>query len=108
MSKHHQHHEHHAEPKTFEEKVNAQLHEATSQIEAIEARAKGKLAQVEVDAINSLKTMRQEIGKKSQDLKTSGEEKAAQIKAEIESDLAKFKTSLEQFRTKAKSHTAGK
>jgi len=99
---------HHAEPKTFEEKVNAQLHEAKSQIDAIEAGGKGKLAQAEVNAINSLKTMRQEIDKKSQDLKTSGEEKATQIKAEIEADLAKFKASLEQFGTKAKGQSAAK
>ena len=99
---------HQAEPKTFEEKVSAQLHEANSQIEAIEARAKGKLAQAEVNAINGLKTMRREIDKKSQDLKTSGEAKAAQIKAEIEADLAKFKASLEQFSTKVKSHSAAK
>ena len=99
---------HHAEPKTFGEKVSTQLHEANSQIEAIEARAKGKLAQAEVDAINSLKTLTREIDKKRQDLKTSGEEKAAQIKAEIEADLAKIKTSLEQFHAKAKSHSAAK
>ncbi len=43
----------------------------------------GKLAQAEIDAINSLKAKRQEIDKKRQDLKTSGEAKAAQIKAEI-------------------------
>jgi len=99
---------HHAEPKTFAEKVSAQLHDAKSQIEAIEAGAKGKLPQAEVEAINGLKTMRREIDKKSQDLKTSGEEKAAQVQAEIESDLAKLKTSLEQFRTKVKSQAATK
>lgn len=74
---------HHAEPKTFAEKVSAQLHEAKSQIEAIEASTKGKLAQAEVDAVKSLKTTRHEIEKKSQQLRTAGEAEAAQIKAEI-------------------------
>jgi uncharacterized protein involved in exopolysaccharide biosynthesis len=64
------------------------------------------LAQAEIDAINSLKAKRQEIDKKRQDLKTSGEAKAAQIKAEIEADLAKFKASLDQFGTKVKSQVA--
>ena len=99
---------HHAEPKTFEEKVSAHLHEAKSQIEAIEASAKGKLAQADVDAINSLKTQRQEIDKKSQHLKTSGEAKAAQIKAEIEADIAKFNAAVEQFGAKLKSKSATK
>lgn len=99
---------HHAEPKTFEEKVSAHLHEAKSQIEAIEESAKGKLAQADVDAINSLKTARHEIDKKSQQLKTAGEPDAARIKAEIDADMTKFKASLEQFGTKLKSRAATK
>jgi hypothetical protein len=99
---------HHAEPKTFEEKVSAQLHEAKSQIESIEASAKGKLAQAEVDAISSLKTTRHEIDKKSQELKTAGEAKAAQIRAEIEADLAKFNAAVEHFASKLKSKSAAK
>jgi hypothetical protein len=94
--------------KAFEEKISAQLQEAKSKIEEIEAKTKGKLAQADIDAINALKTNRQEIDKKRQDLKTSGEAKAAQIKAEIESDLTKFKTSLDQFGTKVKSQAATK
>lgn len=97
---------HHVEPKTFEEKVSAHLHDAKSQIEAIEASAKGELAQAEVDAINSLKKQRQEIEKKSQDLKTSGQERAAQIKAEIEADIAKFNAAVERFGAKLKSKAA--
>ena len=50
--------------KAFEEKLSAQLQEAKSQIEGIEAHAKGKLAQAEIDAINGLKIKRQEIDKK--------------------------------------------
>ena len=99
---------HHAEPKTFEQKVSAHLHEAKSQIEAIEAGTKTKLAQAEVDAIHSLKKQRQEIENKSQDLKTSGEAKAAQIKAEIEADIAKFNAAVEQFGSKLKSKSASK
>jgi hypothetical protein len=94
--------------KAFEEKLSAQLQEAKSQIDGIEARAKGKMAQAEIDAINGLKTQRQEIEKKRQDLKTSGEAKAAQLKSEIETDMAKFKTSLDQLGTKVKSQVATK
>jgi vacuolar-type H+-ATPase subunit H len=94
--------------KAFEEKLSAQLQEAKSQIDGIEARAKGKMAQAEIDAINGLKTQRQEIEKKRQDLKTSGEAKAAQLKSEIEADMARFKTSLDQLGTKVKSQAATK
>jgi hypothetical protein len=94
--------------KAFEEKVSAQLQEATSKIEGIEARAKGTMAQAEIDAIKDLKTKRQQIDKKHQDLKTSSEAKAAQLRAEIDADMAKLKTSLEQFSTKVKSQAATK
>ena len=53
--------------KAFEEKISAQLQEAKSKIDEIDARAKGKMAQAEIDAINSLKSKRQEIDKKRQD-----------------------------------------
>jgi hypothetical protein len=94
--------------KAFEEKLSAQLQEAKSQIDGIEARAKGKMAQAEIDTIKGLKTQSQEIEKKRQDLKTSGEAKAAQLKSEIEADMAKFKTSLDQLGTKVKSQAATK
>jgi len=94
--------------KAFEEKVSAQLQEAKSKIDDIEAQAKGKMAQAEIDSINSLKVKRQEIEKKRQDLKTSGEAKATQIKAEIEAEMAKFKASLDQFGAKVKSQAASR
>src|SRR5579859_5495126 len=94
--------------KAFEEKVSAQLQEAKSKIDEIEGHAKGKMAQAEIDAINNLKSKRQEIDKKRQDLKTSSEARAVQIKAEIESDMSKFKASLDQFGAKVKSQVATK
>lgn len=94
--------------KAFEEKVNAQLQEAKTQIEGIEARAKGTMAQAEIDALDSIKTKRQEIDKKRQDLKASGEAKAAQLKTEIEADVVTLKMSLDQFGAKVKSQSARK
>ena len=37
-------------------KASEQLHKARSQVEEIEARAKGKMAQAEMDAINDHRT----------------------------------------------------
>lgn len=47
--------------KAFEENVSAQLQEAKSRIEGIEAHAKGTMAQAEIDTVNGFKTKRQEI-----------------------------------------------
>ena len=94
--------------KSFEDKVYAQLQEAKAQLEKLEATAKGKIAQAEVDALNALKTRRQEIEKKQQELKTAAAGKVAQLKTEIESEAAKFKESLNQLQSKFKAHTAAK
>jgi hypothetical protein len=93
--------------KAFEEKVSAQLQEAKSKIEGIEAEAKGRMAQAEIDAIKDFHAKRQEIEKKRQALNTMAEAKAAQARAEIESDLAKLKVSVDQFTTKVKAKAAG-
>jgi hypothetical protein len=90
------------EIKAYEEKVNAQLQQAKAQLGEFEAHAKGKMAQTEIDTINRLKSKHQEIDKKRQDLKTVSDAKAGQIKAEIDADVAKLKTSLADLGTKLK------
>jgi hypothetical protein len=88
------------ELKLYEEKISAQLQQAKLQLEQFEARAKEKKAQAEIETINALKTKKRQIDKKRQDLQRSGEAKVAQIKAEIDAEAAKLKTSLEQLATK--------
>jgi len=88
--------------KAFEEKISAQLQQAKAQLGELEAHAKSKMAQAEIDTINHLKTKQQEIDKKRQDLKTTGEAKVEQVKAEIDADVAKLKTSLAELATKLK------
>jgi len=98
-----------AEAKAHEDKISAQLHEAKALLDEIEAQAKKKKAQAEIETITDLKARKQEIDKKWQDLKSAGEAKVgAHIKADIEADIAKFKASLDHFRTKRKSHSAAK
>jgi hypothetical protein len=98
-----------AEVKAHGEKLSAQLNEAKALLDEFEAHAKKNKAQAEIDAINELKAKKQELDKKLQDLKSAGEEKVgADVKARIEADIAKFKASLESFRTKHKSHPATK
>ena len=97
-----------AEVKAYQEKINAQLQEAKAVLNGLEAHAKGKLAQSEIDAINRLKAKHQEIEKKvHHDLKTAGEVAvAAKVKTDIDSEVAKFKSSLDQLSAKVKSQSA--
>lgn len=94
-----------AETKAYQEKIGAQLHEAKALLEGLEARAKGKMAQSEIDTISRLKEKHQEIEKKANHgFKTAGEVAiAAKVKSDIDAEIAKFKTSLDQLNAKAKS-----
>ena len=97
-----------AEVKAYQEKVNAQLQQAKAVLNGLEAHAKGKLAQSEIDAINRLKAKHQEIEKKvHHDLKTAGEVAvAAKVKTNIDSEVAKFKASLDQLSAKVNKQPA--
>ena len=94
-----------AEIKAYQEKIDAQLHEAKALLNGFEAHVKGKLAQSEIDTISRLKAKHQEIDKKvHQDLKTTGEVAVtAKVKSDIDAEIAKFKASLDQLAAKAKS-----
>jgi|SRR6516162_11048526 hypothetical protein len=97
-----------AEIKAYREKINAQLQEAKAVLTGVEAHAKGKLAQSEIDTLNHLKTKHQEIEKKvHQDLKTAGEVAvAAKVKSDIDAEVTKFKASVDQLSQKIKSQPA--
>ena len=94
-----------AEIKAYQDKINAQLQEAKALLNGFEAHAKGKMAQSEIEAITRLKAKNQEIEKKvHHDLKTAGEVAiAAKVKADIDAEMARFKTSVDQFAAKFKS-----
>ena len=93
-----------AELKAHQDKISAQLHEAKARLEEFEAHARKNKAQAEIEKISGLKAKKQEIEKKLQQLaKTGVEAKAAvQIKANIEADLDKLKTSLGEIATRLK------
>lgn len=97
-----------AEIKAYQEKINAQLQEAKAVLNGLGAHAKAKLAQSEIDTIARLKAKNQEIEKKvHEDLKTAGAVAvAAKIKANIDAEMTKFKTSVDQLSAKIKSQSA--
>lgn len=97
-----------AEVKAHEEKISAQLHEAKALLEEVEAHARRKKAEAEIEKITGLKAKKQEIEKKVQQLvKTGLEAKAAvQIKADIEAEVAKLKTSLGEIANRLKNQAS--
>jgi hypothetical protein len=88
------------EIKAHEEKISAQLQQTRAQLQELEARAKGKASQAVIDAIHRLRTQHDEIEKKRQELRTIGEARAGQIKAEIDAGIANLKTSLAELNAK--------
>ena len=96
------------EIKAYEQKISAQLQEAKAVLKGIEAHAKGKLAQAEIDAINRLKAMHLEIEKKvNHDLKVAeAATLVAKVKADIDAEMIKFKAALDQLAAKVKGQPA--
>lgn len=87
-----------AEMKANHEKVSAQFDEVKALIQQIEAHARKNKAQTEIERLNDLKSKKQSIEKRWQKLlKTTGEAALAlKVKADIEADLAKLKSSLQE------------
>lgn len=96
------------EVKAHEEKINAQFHEAKALLDDIEAHARKRKAQAELEKINAMKTKKQEIENKwHHHLKTVGAAAVAlKVKSDVEAELAKLKTSLEEFASKQNTQTA--
>jgi predicted transcriptional regulator len=92
--------------KAYGEKLDGQLKQVASQIENVEGQAKQTMAQAEIDAIRTIKTKKQQIDRKREDLQKAGETAAARIKAEIDTDISGVKTSLEQVATRLKDQAA--
>ena len=92
--------------KAYQDKVAAQVQEAKAKLEQLEAKAKKKKAQGEIAAINTMKTAKQNIDRKLQDLKATHDSNVARAKTEIDADVAKFKASIDELSGKSKPQTA--
>lgn len=91
--------------KGYEDKIKAQMKEAKAKLDQFEARAREESAHAEITAINSLKTARQNIDRKLEDLKTTSETHLARAKASLDEDVATFKASVDDFATKFRTHS---
>jgi uncharacterized membrane protein len=86
----------------YEDKVRAQLQEATAKLDQLNAKAKEKQAQAELDVVRRLNTTKQNIEKKLKDLKTTSDVQVSSAKADIDSDVASFKSSINELAGKIK------
>ena len=91
--------------KAYEDKVSAQIQESKTKLEQLEASAKEKGAQAELNAINSLKSTRENIHRKVQDLKMMHENHMAHAQSAIDADVAAFKARIEELSAKLKTET---
>src|SRR5262249_14952141 len=90
--------------KAYQDKITSQVKEARTRLEELETKAKEQKAQAEIAAINRLKTTRENLDRKVQDLKTAHETHVAQAKAEIDAEVTKLKSSVDELAMKFKMH----
>jgi pyridoxal biosynthesis lyase PdxS len=94
--------------KAYEDDIAAQIREAKAKIEQLEAKAREKGAQGTTAVVNSLKAAKQNIEGKLQELKTTQDSNLARAKADIETDVARFKASIGELTEKLKTESAKK
>ena len=100
-----------AQPATiraYEDKVKAQLAEAKSKLDLLEATAREKQAQVEITAIAGLKTAKENIDRRIRDLKTTSDASLSRAKAAVESDVASLRTSIDNLTARIKNDVTTK
>jgi uncharacterized protein YukE len=88
----------------FEDQIAAQIQEGKARLEQLEAKAKGKGAEAETAAINTLKAAKQNISRKVQELKRTHESDMATAKADIEADVADLKSAIDALGAKLKNY----
>jgi F0F1-type ATP synthase membrane subunit b/b' len=94
--------------KAYEDKISAQLQDAKVKLAQFEAKAKEMKSQAEVAAVDSLKTAKANIDCKLQDLKKTHATHLTRAKAEIDADVATFKSGIDAFSAKIKTSSPKK
>ena len=92
-----------AKVKAYRDKVRAELQQAKSRLEELEARSKAEDEQVGKDLINQLKSTHHKIEQQQQTLEISAVEEMEQEQAEIDAEMAKLKSGLAQLDSRLRS-----
>jgi hypothetical protein len=94
--------------KAHQDQMSAQVQEAKAKLDLLEATARQKKAQAEIDSINLLMSARHNLDGRIRDLKTTHNTNVTRAKAEIAADVVKFKSSVDELAARLKNRTAGK
>ena len=94
--------------KAYVDKIRAQVHEAKAKLDLFQAKAQNKKAQAHIEAIGSLKTAKDNIEKKLQDLSTTHDAHVVRAKADIDAEVARFKATIDALATKFKADSTTK
>lgn len=97
-----------ATTRAYEDKIKSQVTHAKAQLDQLEATAREKKAQAEITAIAGLKTTKQSIDQRLQDLKATSDANMSRAKAAIDTDVTKFKASIDSVAAKVKPHASKK
>jgi len=89
--------------KALKDKINAKLQQAKAKLEGLEATAKERKAQAEIEAITALRAKRDNIQARVQEFTAAGEAKASQVKSDIETNVANFEAEVSRLAAKLKS-----
>ena len=92
----------------YKEQIAAHVREAEAKLGTFQATAKEKGGQVETAAINDLKTAKQNIDRKLQDLKATAAVNVSRAKADINADVESFKAAVNDFGARVKAGSTRK
>jgi septin family protein len=88
--------------KAHERKTSAELQHIKARLDELRARATVTTSRTEIDAIHYLTAKRQEIETKHHELTTATEAKEQQLEAELDEEMARLKSAVEQVAAKLK------
>lgn len=88
--------------KEYEDRIAAQMRDAKAKLDQIAATARQKAAPTEASVVGSLKTAKDNIDRKLQDLKKTNDAHLTRAKADIDADVATFKASIDDYAAKFK------
>jgi hypothetical protein len=94
--------------KAYVDKIKAQVHEAKAKLDLFEAAAQKQKAQAEIAAIGAVKTAKENIEQRLQDLRTTHGPHVARAKADIDADVVRLKATIDALATKIKSQSTTK
>jgi hypothetical protein len=89
--------------KAVYDKVESQIHTFEAQVATLKAKAESAKANAELTAIANLATAKRALDAKAAELKTAGEAKFEQVKADVERHLAAFDDSLQAIASRINS-----